>query len=47
MHIAVKTKSGRIIVLEDKWDDKDNTDSENKLKLVNYGKPKLGVLLNT
>jgi len=29
----IKTKSGRIIVLEVKGDDKDNTDSENKLKL--------------
>ena len=38
----VKTKSGRIIVLEVKGDDKDNTDSENKLKLGKLWEAKVG-----
>lgn len=38
----VKTKSGRVIVLEVKGDDKDNTDSENKLKLGKLWEAKVG-----
>lgn len=38
----VKTKAGRIIVLETKGDDRDNTDSEHKLKLGKLWQSKAG-----
>ena len=39
---VVKMKSGRVIVLETKGDDRDNSDSENKLKLGKLWESKAG-----
>lgn len=38
----IKMKSGKIIIVETKWDDRDNSDSENKVKLGQYRANKAG-----